>query len=114
MTYNKAIHFHSVSWSDDPTDENPSEIFFSDPDHARQFTDQISLKFPAVWMAERGNCEEFEDIWMVYWWSELLRDNQYEHGEPSGRGEGWISTFHRKDIPTTARNSRHSYTSILS
>lgn len=106
--YDEEVHFHSVSTSTDPEEVHTSR-YFSNIEEARTFAEAKLQQFAAVWLWERGDCGRtgYEDVWMNYWWSNLLAQD-YGFGAPEGRGEGWVDWTDGK-LPADLRNSTQTY-----
>ncbi|RVH69157.1 hypothetical protein CN198_13910 [Sinorhizobium meliloti] len=106
--YDDEIHFHCVSTSTDPEEVNTSR-YFTKAEDAQIFAEAKLKQFAAVWLWERGDCGRpgYEDVWVSYWWSNLLAQD-YGFGSPEGRGKGWVDWTDDK-LPTDLKNSTHSY-----
>lgn len=101
-------HFHSVSYSTDPEDFGAS-AYFTNIQDAKDFADRVFKTHTAVWMWERGDCCGYNDVWMCYWWNNLLAQD-YKYGATEGRGRGWIMD---DSVPAKIRNdSIQPYTSL--
>ena len=97
--YDADIHFHSVSYSTDPEDFGTS-VYFTNIEDTKDFADRKNSTHRAVWMWERGDCCGYKDVWICYWWSNLLAKD-YKYGTTEGRGRGWIMD---ESVPARVRN----------
>ncbi|WHS94233.1 hypothetical protein VPK21_004354 [Sinorhizobium kummerowiae] len=96
--FNESIHFHCVTYSNDPSDYGASVYFLSKAE-AVDFAEEVRSKFRAVILWERGEFEKYEDVWMAYWWTEFLKESGY--GLCEGRGKGWVLD---EAVPAKIRN----------
>ncbi|WP_210207162.1 hypothetical protein [Sinorhizobium fredii] len=96
--FHENIHFHCVSYSNDPADYGV-EVYFANKFAAVELTEQLRSKFSAVILWERGEFEKFKDVWVAYWWTEFLKKSGY--GLCEGRGKGWVMD---DSVPAKIRN----------
>lgn len=92
IEFDENVHFFCVSWSDDPKGKRGYEErhFYTHADAAK-FAEYPVSEGKYTWISERGNCRGKEDVSMVYWWSDNLRDMPEYKFHPPCRGSGHFS-----------------------